>query len=98
MTDYIDLWAESKDWFHAIVKPFTDLIGEPAVLMLLAGFYFIALFWYTEDIRPPALVIVLYAGVFVFGAPAPVAMIFGAIATVAIALAYMSIYGLRSRR
>lgn len=98
MTDYIDLWAESKNWFDAIIGPYVDLLGKPAIIMILGGFYFLALGWYTEDIRPPAVVILLYGGVFVFGAPAPVAMIFGAIATVAIALAYMSIYGLRSNR
>lgn len=98
MTDYFDLWGESKNWFDALLHPFTDLLGEPALIMILGGFYVLALGWYTEDIRPPAVVIILYAGVFIFGAPAPVAIIFGAIATVAIALAYMWIYGLHARR
>lgn len=98
MTDYIELWGESHEWFDAIVTPFTELVGEPAMVMILGGFYFLSLGWYTEDIRPPAVVMLLYGGVFIFGAPAPVAMIFGAAATIAIALAYMSIYGLRSRR
>jgi len=98
MTDYFDLWGESKNWFDAIVSPYTDLLTEPAVVMILGGFYALALGWYTEDIRPPAVVIILYAGVFVFGAPAPVAIIFGAVATVGLAMAYMWIWGLQARR
>jgi hypothetical protein len=98
MTNYIELLAESKDWFHAIVRPYTDLLGTPAVVMILGGFYVISLMWYTEDIRPPAVILILYGGVFIFGAPASVAMIFGAVSTVAIAIAYMSIYGIKSRR
>lgn len=98
MTDYIELWAEEHDWFHAIVKPFTDLLSEPGVLLMVGAMYFIAVTWYAEDIRPASVVILLYAGVFVFGAPGPVAIVFGAIATVGVSLAYMSVYGLRRRR
>lgn len=98
MTDYVELWGEEREWFDALVMPYVDLLGEGGVILIVGVFYFISLTWYTEDIRPAAVLIILYAGVWVFGAPAQVALIFGLVATLAVALAYMSIYGLREQR
>lgn len=95
-TDWTQCWYDG-DWLHCIEGPFFAQLGRTVAIMLLGGFYTVSLYWYTSSLYPPTVVITMFAGLLVFGAPAPVAVIAGLLVTVALALAYMSIYRSRGR-
>lgn len=97
-TDWTQCWYDRSagpGWLYCFNGPYFEQIGRAVVVMLLGGFYTTSLYWYTRSLYPPAVILTLFGGLLVFGAPAPVAAIGGLIVTVALALAYLSIY--RSR-
>lgn len=85
------------DWLDCIVGPFFEQLGRVIVVMILGGFYSASLYWYTHSIYPPAVILSLFVGLLVLGAPAPMATVAGLLVTIALALAYMSIYRSRGR-
>lgn len=64
-----------------------------AVVTVFGTFYVSALYLQTGSIYPVAVQLVLFVGIFIYGASAPVAIIGGGIVTAALALAYLGIYG-----
>lgn len=96
-TDWAQCWYDRNDWLYCITGPYFELMGRAVVVMLLGGFYSVSLYWYTESIYPPATVLVMFGGLLIFGAPAPVAAIGSLLVTVALALAYLSIYRARGQ-
>lgn len=87
-------WTEvlmNEEWWDAIFGPLIQQLGGPILVGGSALFYCIALFWYTGSIFPPAVLLTMYAGLLVFGAPAPIAAAAGLVVTLAVALAYYSI-------
>mgnify|MGYP006306977331 CR=1 FL=1 len=90
-TNWTQVWNNTR-FLHGAVGPYAYMIGYPALIGLLGSFYTISLYWYTRDITPPAVVITLFVGIFVLNVPAPFAIIAGLIVTIALAMAYWTIY------
>jgi len=91
-TDWIQYW-EDGDWFAGTFEPFVALLGRPAVVMLLAGPFTLALWIQTESVATPGIFIALFFGLLLTGAPPAVATLGYVIVTVATMVAYRSIFG-----
>lgn len=89
-------WSEifkQGDWWRVISGPYFELVGEALAIGIPSAFYMLALLWRTESLAPPAVLIILFGGIFVFQVPPLFAVPAGAIATLALAYAYMAIFG-----
>jgi len=84
-----------RDWWTAIWAGLLEQVGRQSLIATLGTFYFLGLWWWTGSIFPPAIVLALYGGSIIMGAPAPVAITGGLIVTVAVALSYYAIFGRR---
>lgn len=65
----------NESWLDCSLQPFIDLVGEPVFLMLLGVPLTVALWWQTQEIAVPAVVVALFAGILIAGVPAQVAII-----------------------
>ena len=91
-TDWISYW-ESGQWFSGTFEPYIALLGRPAVVMLIAGPFTLALWIQTESVTTPAIFIALFFGLLLTGAPPAVATLGYVIVTIATMVAYRSIFG-----
>lgn len=92
--DVIEL-LRAGDWWDAIWAGLFATVGRQTLVTTLGTFYFLSLWWFTGSIFPPAIVLTLYGGSIIMGAPAPIAITGGMIVTIAMTLAYYAIFGRR---
>jgi hypothetical protein len=89
-------WSEimmEGDWWRVISGPYFELVGRALTIGIPSAFYMLALLWRTESLAPPAVLIILFGGIFVFQVPPLFAVTAGAVATIALAYAYMAVFG-----
>lgn len=91
-TDWVAVWNNSN-FYQGVFGPYFQQIGEPMVTALLGTFYVVSLWWYTESLFPPAVVLVLFVGVLLFSVPPVFAAVGTLVVTIALAMAYSSVFG-----
>lgn len=95
-TNWIDLW-EAGRWLEASIGPYIALLGRATLMLLVGAPFTLALWIQTEDFGPPAVILTLFMGLLISGAP-PGATIAGyVIVLIATTLAYRSITGVSGR-
>lgn len=93
-TDITKLLRNHQFW-DAIWAGLLDSVGLMLFIAIMGTFYFVSLWWYTGSIFPPAIVLTLYGGTIIMGAPPPLAIAGGLVVTIALAFAYYVIFGRR---
>jgi len=89
-----DWWADWKNgnWFDAVFAPILWRFGRPAAALLIAAPFSMALWQQAESAVPPAIMIVLFMGLILGGAPAGAAFAGYLLVVVAVTIAYRSIF------
>jgi hypothetical protein len=95
-TNYTSCWSSGPS-IDCVTSPFFDLLGSMVVTTILGSFYSLSLWWSTGSMYPVAVILTLFVGLFIFGAPAPVAVIGGLVVTITLAMAYHTIFTGRIR-
>lgn len=91
-TDWLTLW-ENGNWFEATFGPLSQQLTRPAVVLLLGGPFTLALWMQTEQITVPAVILALFMGLFLTGAPAGATIVGYLIVVAGTLVAYRSIFG-----
>lgn len=90
--DWLQFWKDG-DWFSGVFEPFLYRFGRAGAGLLIGVPITMALWQQSEDIAIPAIMLTLFMGLLLGGAP-PGATIAGyLVVVVAAALAYRSIFG-----
>jgi len=89
LTDY---W-ETGDWFGGAFQPFIWRLTRPGVVLLLGGPLTLALWQQTESLVVPTVLLVLFMGLFLGGAPAGASIIGYGLVVCATLLAYRAVSG-----
>lgn len=71
--DWLQYWKDG-DWFNATFRPLVWRLGEEGVTLLIAAPFTLALWQQTETIRIPAIMLVMFLGLLLGGAPAGAAL------------------------
>lgn len=90
-TDWFEVWR-SRDWFEAVFGPLLSVLTEEGAILLLGVPMTLALWIQTKSIYVPAVILVLFAGFIISGAPPAAAFAGYLIVVAATLLAYRSIY------
>lgn len=64
----LDDWL-SGNWFDSLLAPYVDLIGQAGLVLGVGAPFTLALYVQNGDIRPAAVLLALYAGLIIGGAP-----------------------------
>lgn len=89
--DWLQYW-KNGEWFKATFQPLVWRLGEAGLTLLIAAPFNLALWQQTESLRMPAIMIALFVGLMLGGAPAN-AVIVGYLVMVVAALGtYYAIY------
>ncbi|MFY4814534.1 hypothetical protein ACOJIV_17825 [Haloarcula sp. AONF1] len=91
-TDWIDVWA-SGDWFHGAFGPVTATLGRPTVVLLLGAPFTLALWQQTGSLTVPGIMLALFMGLFLAGAPAEATLVGYLVVVGGALIAYRSIFG-----
>jgi len=90
--NWLDLW-ENGQWFEATYRPYIELLGRPAVALLLGAPLTLALWIQTESLTVPGTLLALFLGLMLSNAPPSAAIVGYLIVVIAVMLAYRSISG-----
>jgi hypothetical protein len=91
-TDWVDVWA-SGDWFHGAFGPVTSVLGRPTVVLLLGAPFTLALWQQTGSLSVPGIMLALFMGLFLSGAPAEATLVGYLVVVGGALVAYRSIFG-----
>lgn len=94
--DWVEFWKDGQ-WFQGALGPYTQLLGRPAMLLLLGVPFTLGLWIQTESLTIPATILVLFMGLLLSGAPAGATLVGYIMVVVATVIAYRSITGVESR-
>lgn len=90
--DWLQFWKDGE-WFKGWARPYIHLLGRQTMILLLGAPFTFGLWQQTESITVPAVILTLFMGLMLAGAP-PAATIVGYILVVsAVVLAYRSVTG-----
>jgi hypothetical protein len=89
--DWLTLW-ESGQWFEATFEPFVYRLTRPGAALLIAAPFAMALWQQAEDIVVPGVLLTLFMGLLLGGAPPGATIVGYLIITVAATVAYRSIF------
>lgn len=90
--DWLAIWRDG-DWLTGVFEPFVWLLGEPTVILLLGTPLTLGLWIQTESIVIPGVILALFMGLLISGAPAGATIIGYVIVVLAVAIGYSSISG-----
>ena len=91
-TDWLSFW-ENGEWLKGAIEPYIALLGEPTLMLLLGTPLTIAMWIQTEDIIVPGVILSLFMGLLLSGAPAGATIAGYVVVILATMLAYRSITG-----
>ncbi len=91
-TDWLRDCHMTGDWAWCVLGPVFLNIGEALATTILVSFYMVSLYWWTESIYPPAVVLTLFPATLIANVEGPVAVFLGLLVTVALGLAYYAIF------
>lgn len=91
MSQIDSICFNNESWLNCSLQPFLDLLGEPVVVMLLGVPLAIALWWQTREIAVPGVILALFAGTLIAGAPPEVAIIGYMLVTAALVIGLRNI-------
>lgn len=94
-TDWLSVW-ESGNWLEGMVGPYVELVGRSAVVLLVGAPFTMALWIQTESLTLPAVILTLFMGLALGGAPPEATLVGYLMVVVATLLAYRSITGVGS--
>lgn len=89
--DWLEIW-KSGDWFRAVTQPFIWRLTRPGATLLIAAPFTMALWQQTESVVPPAIMISLFMGLLLAGAPAGATLAGYLLLVVGVTVAYRSIF------
>lgn len=75
MSNIDTICFNEQSWLDCSIQPFIDLVGEPVLIMLIAVPLTIALWWQTQEIAVPGVILALFVGTLIAGVPPRVAII-----------------------
>jgi hypothetical protein len=80
-----------------MVGPYVGLVGREAVVLMLAAPFTLALWIQTESLTMPAVILTLFMGLLLGGAPAEATMLGYLLVVAATVVAYRSLTGVGGR-
>lgn len=94
--NWLDAW-EAGNWLKGMIEPYVWRLGRATFVLLLGAPLTLGLWIQTESLVMPGVILALFMGLMLSGAP-PAATIVGyVIVTLAVAIAYKSITGVGTR-
>lgn len=90
--DWLQLWKDQK-WFQATFEPLVWRLGRAGGTLLIGAPFTLALWQQTESIAMPGIILVLFMGLILGGAPAGAALVGYLIVVLAVLVSYYTIYG-----
>lgn len=90
--DWIDYWANGQ-WLDGAIQPYIHLLGRATLLLLLGAPLTMAMWVQTEDLVIPGIILSLFMGLLLTGAPAGATLAGYVVVLLATMLAYRSITG-----
>lgn len=91
--DWFEEYWQTGDWLGAALEPFIWLLGRPTFILLLTVPPTVGLWIQAESIIPPAIIITLFMGLILAGAPAGATIVMYIVVIIATLIAYRSITG-----
>jgi hypothetical protein len=95
-TDWLEVWR-SGDWLRGILGPFVELLGRETFVLLLGAPLSLGLWIQTQSMVVPAVILTLFMGLILGGAPPEATLIGYVVVIVATLLAYRSVSGVGTR-
>ncbi|WP_251342434.1 hypothetical protein [Haloplanus halophilus] len=90
--DWFQYWKDMQ-WFKAVFEPLIWRFGRAGIGLLIGAPFTMALWQQAESVVPPAVMLTLFMGLLLGGAPAGATIGGYLIIVVATAVAYRSIFG-----
>lgn len=90
--NWLDFW-ENGEWLNGAIQPYIHLLGRATLLLLLGAPLTIAMWVQTEDLVIPGIILSLFMGLLLSGAPAGATIAGYVVVLLATMLAYRSITG-----
>jgi hypothetical protein len=92
--DWLEFWKD-MDWFSGMFEPLIWRLGRAGTGLLIGAPFTMALWQQSESVVPPGIMLTLFMGLLLGGAPPGATLAGYLVVVVATTMAYRSIKGVR---